>query len=412
MSGSASTTSPRSESLAYHLKDLQNEIKSQQREIKGLKKEIDVLQEQVKVKDELIESWTAKERLLEERALEAETEVKSWKKRSKKWDEERRRLQAETDAANSEADRLNQSMLASAGNNSKAMNGSMEDVVRLHNQLSESRKDIHRLKDEIKSLENMIKAKDAAIEEGQAQIEMAVEANAMRQHDQNIIIDLNRQIKDLQEQLGGEHQYGKLAESEIGEIRNALAQKDAEMEELLEALEGQREEVREAKELKAHADSLIAQAAEKMARSVQISEKAVAAEAERMAAGGFVPKDVHDVELASVRSELDSYKEIVRSIKEENVHAKVFLKRLTGSVGDEIDKVVCSQEVAEQFGNSMFTIKELKSEVKSLQDIVASKEGVILAMQASKAAADVRATQLAVECTNMKMHLAKVRIDA
>ena len=59
----------------------------------------------------------------------------------------------------------------------------------------------------------------------------------------------------------------------------------------------------------------------------------------------------------------------------------------------------------------MFTIKELKSEVKSLQDIVASKEGVILAMQASKAAADVRATQLAVECTNMKMHLAKVRID-
>eukprot|EP00889_Picochlorum_renovo_P001612 jgi/Picre1/28642/NNA_004042.t1 len=208
--------SPRgSETLAYHVKDLQNELKVKKNEIKSLKKEIDVIQEQLGLKDNVIDKFASSQKQAEERALQAETELKSMKRMSKKWDEERKRLQAIADASNKEADRLNRLMLDSAGANSKVMNGSMEDVVKLRNQLAQSRKDILSLKDEIKSLENVVKAKDMAIEQGQADIESAKEANAMRKHDQNVILDLKRQLKDMEDMLGGEHQFGKIVEGRL-----------------------------------------------------------------------------------------------------------------------------------------------------------------------------------------------------
>lgn len=343
--------SPRgSETLAYHVKDLQNELKVKKNEIKSLKKEIDVIQEQLGLKDNVIEKFASSQKQAEERALQAETELKSMKRMSKKWDEERKRLQAIADASNEEADRLNRLMLDSAGANSKVMNGSMEDVVKLRNQLAQSRKDILSLKDEIKSLENVVKAKDMAIEQGQADIESAKEANAMRKHDQNVILDLRRQLKDMEDMLGGEHQFGKIVEGEVEELKAALAAKQAELEEVLEVLEGQREEMVEAKRLKAEADAISMEAAQKMADAVDISEKAVAAEAERMAGGGFVPMAVHAAQVEALASELESCKKSLQSYQEEDVANKVLMKRILGSVDGEVEKIVCSEHVAEQFG--------------------------------------------------------------
>ena len=344
--------SPRgSETLAYHVKDLQNELKVKKTEIKSLRKEIDVIQEQLGLKDDAIEAFVESQKQAEERALEAELELKSMKRMSKKWDEERKRLQAMADASNKEADRLNRLMLDSAGANSRVMNGSMEDVVRLRNQLSQSRKEIMSLKEEIKSLENVVRAKDRAIEQGQEDIESAKEANAMRKHDQNVILDLKRQLKDMEDVLGGEHQFGKIVEGEVEELKAALAAKQAELEQVLEVLEGQREEMTEAKKLKAEADVISMEAAQKMADAVDISEKAVAAEAQRMAGGGFVQMAVHEARVEALVLELESCKKCIQSYQEEDVANKVLMKRILGSVDGEVEKkIVCSEHVAEQFG--------------------------------------------------------------
>ncbi|KAI8106472.1 hypothetical protein M9435_001016 [Picochlorum sp. BPE23] len=400
--------SPRgSETLAYHVKDLQNELKVKNNEIKSLKKEINVVQEQLGLKDNVIDKFASSQKQAEERALQAETELKSMKRMSKKWDEERKRLQAIADASNKEADRLNRLMLDSAGANSKVMNGSMEDVVKLRNQLAQSRKDILSLKDEIKSLENVVKAKDMAIEQGQADIESAKEANAMRKHDQNVILDLKRQLKDMEDMLGGEHQFGKIVEGEVEELKAALARKQAELEEVLEVLEGQREEMVEAKKLKAEADAISMEAAQKMADAVDISEKAVAAEAERMAGGGFVPMAVHAAQVEALASELESCKKSLQSYQEEDVANKVLMKRILGSVDGEVEKIVCSEHVAEQFGNSTFTIQELRKEVGMLQDVLAVKEGAILALRSSHAAVARAASAKDVELCKVKDRLAK-----
>jgi hypothetical protein len=119
---------------------------------------------------------------------------------------------------------------------------------------------------------------------------------------------------------------------------------------VLEVLEGQREEMVEAKKLKAEADAISMEAAQKMADAVDISEKAVAAEAERMAGGGFVPMVVHEAQVEALASELESCKKSLQSYQEEDVANKVLMKRILGSVDGEVEKIVCSEHVAEQFG--------------------------------------------------------------
>ena len=103
--------SPRVETDLYHLNDLKNQIKLNETAIRRLEKEIAVQKSQLDVKDEVIEKAEGKVKILEESLLDNETEIKSLRKTQKKWDEERKRLLAQVDAANDEADRLNQLMI-------------------------------------------------------------------------------------------------------------------------------------------------------------------------------------------------------------------------------------------------------------------------------------------------------------
>ena len=292
--------SPREDTDQYHLNDLKNQIKLNEKTIRRLEKEIVVQKSQLEVKDDVIEKSEGKVRILEENLLASETEIKFLQKNKKKWDEERKRLQAQVDAANNEADKLNQRMIEYAGSNSDVMNGSMEDTVRLHNQLSQARKDIQSLRGEVKGLENLVKAKDDALEQHALEFAKVEETMASKNKDQNTIVDLKRQIDELRSELGGEHKYGKMAESEIDAIRASLAEKEEELEAALEKLDAQREQIIKAKRLKAEADQLMVAASTKMAEAVSISERAVAAEAERMRSGGYVEKGMHNAEVMAM----------------------------------------------------------------------------------------------------------------
>lgn len=390
----------------YHLNDLKNQIKLHEKTIKKLEKEINVQKSQLEVKDEVIGKAEGTVKILEENALASETEIKSLRKNKKKWDEERKRLLAQMDAANDEADRLNQLMIEYAGNNSEVMNGSMEDTVRLHNQLSQARKEIQNLRGEIKSLENLIKAKDDALELHASEFAKVEETMASKKADQNTIADLKRQVEELKLELGGEHRYGKMADSEIDSIRAALADKETELEAAMEKLDSQREQIQDAKRVKAKADELMAAASEKMAQAVAMMERTVAAESERMKSGGFVQKDVHTAEILAVSSQIDEYKSTIESMKEENMQAKLLLKRIVGAVDGGIEQALSRDDVTEKFGNGVIAIQELRKEIKSLEDIIVSKEGTILSLRASKAASDARAQKSIVASLHAKRHLA------
>lgn len=399
--------SPREDTDQYHLNDLKNQIKLNEKTIRRLEKEIVVQKSQLEVKDDVIEKSEGKVRILEENLLASETEIKFLQKNKKKWDEERKRLQAQVDAANNEADRLNQRMIEYAGSNSDVMNGSMEDTVRLHNQLSQARKDIQSLRGEVKGLENLVKAKDDALEQHALEFAKVEETMASKKEDQNTIVDLKRQIDELRSELGGEHKYGKMAESEIDAIRASLAEKEEELDAALEKLDAQREQIIEAKRLKAEADQLMVAASTKMAEAVSISERAVAAEAERMRSGGYVEKGMHNAEVMAMSSELEECKKTIDSMKQENTQARLLLERLLDTADCGIEEALSRDDVVEKFGNSVIAIQELRKEIKYLQDLNMSKEGIILSLRASKAAADARAQKSVVSSLHAKQHLAK-----
>lgn len=407
MASPSGTNSSTRDPDLYHTNHLKNQIKLNEKTIKQLEKEIEVQKKQLKVKDEAIESAEDKARALEEHVLDIETDMKSLRQNERKWGQERKRLMAQMDAANNEADRLNQLMIEYAGNNSEVMNGSMEDAVRLHNQLSQSRRDIQTLKSEIKSLENLVKAKDDALEQHAHEFAKVEETMASKKEDQNTIADLRRQIQELRDELGGEHRYGKMTEGEIEELRSALADKTAELESAMDRIEAQKDQVQEAKLMKANASEMMAKASEKMAQAVEMCERAVAAEAERMRLGGFVRKDVHDADVRSLSSELEACKKIIESMNDENMQSKRMLNRILETVDGGLEQALSCDNVAEKFGNSVITIQELRHEIKSLHDIIISKEGALLSLKASRAASDARAQRSIVASLEAKQHLAK-----
>jgi hypothetical protein len=102
--------------------------------------------------------------------------------------------------------------------------------------------------------------------------------------------------------------------------------------------------------VRAEGDAMMAEASMKMAEAVEALEKARKAEADRVASGGFVPRDVHQ----AVLSDLEACKKIVRANEE------------------------------------------------------GSRDGTVLAYKAARATADARASREAVEGLKAKMHLAKI----
>ena len=177
---------------------------------------------------------------------------------------------------------------------------SSSDAVRLHDRISQYRREVESLKKENETLNTVIQAKDRAIEESEAVVAEAVEANASKRKDLNVILDLQRQLKELQERLGGEESQNKLADSENEAYRKTVEGKDDEIETLLRQIESQRGEVLEAMKVRAAADVLMAEAKAKMAESVEMTERARRAEAARVGSGGLVPMDVHETALADL----------------------------------------------------------------------------------------------------------------
>ena len=187
---------------------------------------------------------------------------------------------------------------------------SSSDAVRLHDRISQYRREVESLKKENETLNTVIQAKDRAIEESEAVVAEAVEANASKRKDLNVILDLQRQLKELQERLGGEESQNKLADSENEAYRKTVEGKDDEIETLLRQIESQRGEVLEAMKVRAAADVLMAEAKAKMAESVEMTERARRAEAARVGSGGLVPMDVHETALADLsacRDVIDEY---------------------------------------------------------------------------------------------------------
>lgn len=62
-------------------------------------------------------------------------------------------------------------------------------------------------------------------------------------------------------------------------------------------------------------------------------------------------------------------------------------------------------------GNGIFTIQELRNQVKELTEIVTLKEGAVSGMKAGRDAAIARATSREVEIARLKIRLAEVRIN-
>jgi len=270
-----------SPALSLEVKKLRSELRAKATEANDLAVEVRTLQSMIAAKDAAIEAAEGRRAALEEQALQLQGEAAEMRRAATKWELERKRLRAEAAAANAEADRLNQLMLSSAGDNSRVMNGSMEDVVRLHNQLAEARKEIKRLKDDVKGANNVIAAKDAAIDQMQGEIGAAREANAARRDDQNIILDLRRQLAEAHEQLGGEKRLGHIVETEIEDLKAALAAKNEELANSVGYMKSVQEELTAAQMAVAAAERAAALAKVEAANAMALAEKSKVAEAER-----------------------------------------------------------------------------------------------------------------------------------
>jgi hypothetical protein len=376
-----------SKQTSYQLVDLRNQLKSKSLEIKSLRKEVDVQREQLLDAQRELELAVSSKGLLEETLLERESSIKSLRKKCKDVEGERARLAQDLERASLEADNLNTELVRLKGGDADE---SRDDVVRLHNQLSQYRKEIVGLKGEIRGLENVIKAKDRAIDEGQVEIAKAIDANAEKQRDQNIILDLKRQLKEMGEKLGGEHEYGKLADSENEHFRSLVKSKDEEIEALLEEISNQKDEVIQAHAVRAEADKAMADAAVKMAQAVELSEKALKAEADRMASGGFVAKDKHEVLVA----ELEAYKNVIRAYEEESTDGKVlaYKSALATSVArarqEELETHKAKVHLANFLGEFEYTLlmnepppTEGQLEALQSQSLHADKERQLLSIE-------------------------------
>ena len=298
-------SSPSKKDLA--LSDLRNRVKSHALEIKELTREIDVTKEQLEACENELAKSVGSRAALENRLLEQEAAYNELNSLMKKSREEKRELVAELEKTSAEADRLNSLLHATGGSMSSSDDRS--DVVRLHDRISQYRKEVEGLKKENETLNGIIKAKDRVIEESESAVAAAEEANASKRADLNVILDLKRQLKEMEERLGGEESQNKLADSENEHYRKMVGRKDEEIEALRDEIESQRSDVLNAQKLRAAADVLKAEAAAKMAEAVEMSEKARKAEADRVASGGFVPKDLHE----AVVLDLQACREVVQA---------------------------------------------------------------------------------------------------
>lgn len=340
------SSSPSKQDLV--LANLRNQAKSHALEIKELTREIGVTRKQLEACEKELSREIESRSALENSLLEQEASYNELKHACKTLRDEKRALEAELAKTGAEADRLN-AMLHSKGGSVSSDDRS--EIVRLHDRISQYRREVDGLKKESETLNSIIKAKDRVIEESEAAVAEAAEANASKRNDLNVILDLKRQLKEMNERLGGEENQNRLADSENEHYRKLVQSKNEEIESLLEQIENQRGEVVEARKMQAAADVLMAEATVRMAESVEMSEKARKAEADRVASGGFVPKDVHD----AVASDLNSCRDIIKSYEQGNRDGTVLAYRAARATA----QARVSREVAQGLKAKMHLAKAI-----------------------------------------------------
>ena len=275
-------------------------VKSHAFEVKELKREVNVTKERLEACESELAKSAGSNAALENRILEQEAAGNELHSQLKKLKDEKRALVAEVSKISQEADRLNALVHAKSG--SVSSSDARSDVVRLHDRVSQYRKEVDGLRKEVVTLNGIIKAKDLVISQSESAVAAAAEANSSKRTDLNVILDLKRQLKEMEERLGGEESQNKLADGENEHYRMVVGRKDEEIEVLMDQIESQRNDVLDARKAQAAADILMAEAAAKMAESVEMSERARKAEAGRVASGGFVTKDVHEAVIADLEA--------------------------------------------------------------------------------------------------------------
>ena len=402
----ATTTQAKGDSPAFvmEINKLRSDLRNKAIEANELAVEVHTLKNMMTAKDDAIDAAEKRSALAEERALQADGELASMRRTTAKAEAERKRLQSELDAANAEADRLNQAVLAGAHSGGTT---NSEEMVRLHNQLAEARKEMRRLKDDYRGASNIIAAKDKALEEIQAEAAAAKEAIATRGGDQNVILDLQRQLDEAQKMLGGSERLGALVEGEVVDIRAALAAREAELEGQRELMAQMQSEVTAAQEASMKADRAAAEARADAATAATVAEKARAAEAARMREGGYISRRQHTEELQVHEEEILALQERVKAAHQEVFATRVMRERLLGVVDDSVASLLTADDVVDRFGSAASVVDELRGEVKELRNALAAKNADNAALLALRNMAVARAAKEKVEGHLIKSRLAQ-----
>lgn len=275
-----------SPTLQLEVNRLRNELRVKATEATDFAMEVRTLKNLISTKDDALEAAEAARAAAEERALQREQEVATARSAAGDWQQERKRLRAQVDAANAAADRLNEQMQQKAAS---AGSSSSEDKVRLLNQLTEARREILSLKDESKGFKNVLAAKDQALEQAQTETATAVAALEERRQDDNVIADLRRQLAEARQVLSNEARIAHLAAAEAEQVRqllNAKTQELAEMQEQLESVMGDAALARQ----EAATSQLRARESAAVAEELQVvADRTRKVEAERTSLSVFVP---------------------------------------------------------------------------------------------------------------------------
>ncbi|KAH7616577.1 hypothetical protein Ndes2526B_g08666 [Nannochloris sp. 'desiccata'] len=398
---------PPGESPAFdvELNKLRSQLRSVDLEKNDLAKEVRTLLSQIASKDAAIEALEYRSTAAEEQALQAEGQLASSRREALKHEKERKRLQSELDAANADADRLNQLVLAGTGG--EGGGNSMEDVVRLHNQLASQRKEIMRLKEECKGANNVIMAKDKALIQVEAEIAAAKEANASRKDDQNKIRDLRRQLTEAHAKLGGSERLGLMVETEASEVKAELTTRTAQFEKQQEMMAKMQAEVTAAQTAIMDAERIAAEAKADAAAAMALAEKARLAEAARMKEGGYISRLKHAEELRLREDEADALKERLQAAQRELQLAKLLRHRVLNAVDMAVDTIITGEDVSEELKTASGIVDELRGQIKELRAALAAKDADIAALENLKNASLARALHEKLEAHNAKARLAQ-----
>jgi chromosome segregation ATPase len=387
------------------LNKLRSQLRSVDLEKNDLAKEIRTLLSQIATKDAAIEALESRSTAAEERALQSEGELASSRREAMKYKSEQKRLQTELDAANADADRLNQLVLA--GGSDENGGNSIEDVVRLHNQLAAQRKEITRLKEECKGANNVIQAKDKALIQVEVEIAAAKEAIASRKDDQNKIRDLRRQLTEAHAKLGGSERLGLMVETEASEAKAELTTRTAQFEKQQEMMAKMQGEVTAAQTAVMEAERIAAEARADAAAAVGLAEKARLAEAARMKEGGYISHLQHAEQVRLRENEIESFKERLQAAQSELQHAKMMRDRVLNAVDSTVDRIVSAEDISEELKTASGLVHELRNQIKDLRASLVAKDADNAALESLKNAAVARALHEKVEAHTAKARLAQ-----